>query len=149
MGDYPIVRRPKAIFYHGGVAGVAVGGSILPSLQVKSVAEAREDPWYCSADDRFCFITTDIIQAWHNALVYEEALGAGAVYRVEPVGRLHLDICKSGRNFACVRAVILARGGIPAWVRSGYKADRIAFADEWITTEGRVRDDNGSSYPLA
>ena len=78
MGDYPIVRRPKAIFYHGGVAGVAVGGSILPSLQVKSVAEAREDPWYCSADDRFCSITTDIIQAWHNALVYEEALGAGA-----------------------------------------------------------------------
>ena len=128
-GDYyPIVRRPGAVFYHGGVAGLAVGDFILPARQVG----AEGDLWYWGGDPEFCFVTTDIIQAWHNALYCEAERGAGAVYRVAPEGRLRLDVCESGWNFACRRARILARQHIPEWVRSAYKTDRRAFVDQWI-----------------
>ena len=124
MSDYPIVRRPGAVFYHGGVAGLAVGDFILPSGQV---AAPEGDLWYWGGDPDFCFVTTDVSHAWHNALFCEAERGAGAVYRVAPVGRLRLDLCESGWNFACKRARILARQTIPAWVRSAYQADPAAF----------------------
>jgi hypothetical protein len=128
-GDYRIVRRPEAVFYHGGVAGLAVGDFILPGGQVG--ADCADDSWYWGSDPEFCFITTDIIQAWHNALFCEAERGAGAVYRVAPVGRLRLDICETGYNFACKRARILARQNIPEWVRSAYKTDSWAFVEQW------------------
>ena len=80
-GDYPIVRRPGAIFYHGGVAGLAVGDFVLPGGQVG----AQGNDWYWGGDPEFCFVTTDIVHAWHNALLCEAECGAGAVYRVAPV----------------------------------------------------------------
>jgi hypothetical protein len=73
------------------------------------------------------------MQAWHNALFCEAECGAGAVYRVAPVGRLRLDICESGYNFACKRARILAQQHIPEWVRSAYNSDTRAFVEQWIT----------------
>ena len=118
-GDYPIVRRPAAVFYHGGAAGLAVGDFVLPGGQV----DAESDTWYEGTDPEFCFVTTDIVHAWHNALYCEAERGAGAVYRVAPVGRLQLDICETGDNFAYRRARILARQNIPAWVRSAHKTD--------------------------
>ncbi|OLB71554.1 MAG: hypothetical protein AUI16_23090 [Alphaproteobacteria bacterium 13_2_20CM_2_64_7] len=60
-GDYPVVRRPGAVFYHGGVAGLAIGDFVLPGGQVG----AEGDTWYWGGDPEFCFVTTDIIQAWH------------------------------------------------------------------------------------
>jgi hypothetical protein len=133
-GDYPIVRRPAAVFYHGGVAGLAVGDFILPAGQVDA---PEGDLWYWGGDPEFCFVTTDIIQAWHNALYCEAERGACAVYCVAPVGRLRfdkleLDICETGDNFACKRARILALQHIPEWVRSAYKADTRAFVEQWI-----------------
>jgi hypothetical protein len=126
--DYPIARRPPAVFFHGGVAGLAVGDSILPGLQIAPA----DDLWYCGSDPDFCFVTTDIVQAWHNALLCEAARGAGAVYRVDPVGRLRLDLCESGINFAVRSARILALTPIPAWVREAYRADPEAFAEQWF-----------------
>ena len=84
---YQITRRPDATFYHGGVVGLV--DFVLPAGQVNA---SEGDDWYLS-DEPFCFITTDIVQAWHNALFCEAERGAGAVYRVAPVGRLWLDIC--------------------------------------------------------
>jgi hypothetical protein len=126
-GDYPIVRRPAAVFYHGGVAGLAGGDFVLPGGQV-----GTGDIWYWGSDAEFCFVTTDIIQAWHNALFCETERGAGAVYRVAPVGRLRLDICETGYNFACKRARILARQNIPEWVLLAYKTDTRAFVEQWL-----------------
>lgn len=123
---YQITRRPDATFYHGGVVGLV--DFVLPAGQVNA---SEGDDWYLS-DDPFCFITTDIVQAWHNALFCEAERGAGAVYRVAPVGRLWLDIDGSGYNFACKRARVLACQNIPAWVRSAYKADPNAFVEQWI-----------------
>jgi hypothetical protein len=42
--DYPIIRRPAAIFYHGGVAGLAVGDFVLPAGggYVASAPELRQ-----------------------------------------------------------------------------------------------------------
>ena len=129
---YPVVRRPKATFYHGGVAGLAIGGFILPGGQVRP----DHAGWYCFSEDHFCFVTTDIVQGWHNALLCESVMGAGAVYRVDPVGRLRLDLCETGENFACKRARILACENIPQWVRSAYKADENAFcAEAWAAAE--------------
>jgi hypothetical protein len=59
-GDYPVVRRPAAIFYHGGVAGLAVGDFILPGGQVDA---PEGDLWYWGSDPEFCFVTTDIMQS--------------------------------------------------------------------------------------
>ena len=126
-GDYPIVRCPGAIFYHGGIAGLAVGDFVLPGGQV----DAQGNEWYWGGDPEFCFVTTDIVHAWHNALLCEAECGAGSVYRVAPVGRLRLDICETGYNFACRRARILALQHIPEWVRSAYKTDQRAFVERW------------------
>jgi hypothetical protein len=137
-GDYPIVRRPGAVFYHGGVAGLAVGDLVLPGGQVDA---PEDDDWYWSDPD-FCFVTIDIIQAWHNALYCEAERGAGAVYRVAPVGRLRLDLCESGWNFACRRARILAVQNIPAWVRTAYQIDSNAFVEQAFVTfrEEKLKD---------
>jgi hypothetical protein len=124
-----MVRRPGAVFYHGGVAGLAVGDFILPAGQVDA---PEGDLRYWGSDPEFCFVTTDIVQAWHNALFCEAERGAGAVYRVTPVGRLRLDICETGWNFACKQARILALQNIPEWVRSAYKTDTRAFVEQWI-----------------
>ena len=127
-GNYRIVRRPAAVFYHGGVAGLAVGDFVLPAGQV----DAPDDLWYWGGDPEFCFVTTDIVQAWCSALLCEAERGAGAVYRVAPVGRLWLDLCETGDNFACRRARILAQQNIPEWVRSAYKNDEAAFVKQWL-----------------
>jgi hypothetical protein len=42
---YRIVRRPKATFYHGGVAGLAIGKFILPAALMES---ANKVP-FCSS----------------------------------------------------------------------------------------------------
>ena len=96
----------------------------------------EHEGWYCLSEPEVCFVTTDIVRAWHNALLCEETLGAGAVYQVDPVGRLWLDLCRTGRNFACRRARVLACLNIPEWVRSAYKADTRAFTEHWTAEHG-------------
>jgi hypothetical protein len=127
--DEPMLtRRPRApIYYHGGVAGLAVGSFILPGLLVHP--NPSEDVWYASADDYFCFVTIDLGQAWHSASLCAEERGDAAVYQVQPIGRLWLDIDGTGLNFACRKARILARCGIPSWLREAWKADP-NFIDE-------------------
>jgi hypothetical protein len=61
----------------------------------------------------------------------EHQRGAAAVYCVKPIGRLWLDIDKSGKNFACRKACILARHRVPHWAREAYKANERAFMDEF------------------
>ena len=60
---YQITRRPDATFYHGGVVGLV--DFVLPAGQVNA---SEGDNWYLS-DELFCFITTDIVQAWHKRCI--------------------------------------------------------------------------------
>lgn len=136
---YRITRRPAASFYHGGVAGLAVGSFVLPAEQCPQ--RQTNDPWYMGGQlngEWFCFVTTDITQAWHNALLCEAERGAGAVYRVDPVGRLWLDLDEFGENFACRRARILACEGIPEWVRSAYRTDQRTFVEQCLVARGWI-----------
>jgi len=119
-------RAPKPVYYHGGVAGLAIGGFILPGLVAKPDA-GRDDVWYSLSDNEFCFVTIDPLQAWCSALNFEDYRGAAEVYRVRPIGRLWLDECESGLNFGCRSALILGRYRVPPWVRAAWRADRFAF----------------------
>ena len=137
-GDYKLTRRRPPAYFHGGVADLAVGSFILPGLLVEGINH-RDDPWYATSEE-FCFITTDLLQAWLSALNCEDQRGTSAVYRVEPIGRLWLDLGDSGINFACRRARILACGGVPSWVRAAWKADQKGFMDDvylWWDTFAR------------
>jgi hypothetical protein len=112
--------RRAPIYYHGGVAGLAVGSFILPADEVEGV---EGDTWYENSDEPgICFVTIDLSQAWHNALLCADCRGDGAVYQVEPIGRLWLE-CEIGLNFACRKARILASCSLPNWLRKAWKAN--------------------------
>ena len=84
------------------MAGLVVGSFILPAIEVEGV---ENDAWYFGDGLPFCFVTVDLLQAWHNTCLCEQARGAGMVYRVEPIGPLRSDN-GSRVNFACRRARI-------------------------------------------
>jgi hypothetical protein len=121
--DLMLTRRRRApIYYHGGgVAGLPVGDFIVPADEVEGV---DADYWYWAEWPGFCFITIDL-----NALLCAEERGDGAVYQVEPIGRVWLDIDRTGLNFACRKARILASRSVPSWLREAWKADP-NFIDE-------------------
>jgi hypothetical protein len=125
--DYKLTRRRPSAYFHGGVAGLPAGACIPPAGLVEA---DDDDTWYRPGDPDFCFVTTDLLQAWYSALNCEDERGASAVYRVEPIGRLWLDLDGSGINFACRQARILTAGVVPGWVRAAWKADQKGFVDD-------------------
>jgi len=117
--------------FHGGVAGLAVGAFILPARLAPHDANDPwyDDPWREAGD--FCFVTSNVLVAWCSALNCEHERGAAAVYRVQPIGRLWLDIDESGQNCACRKARILACHREPSFAREAYKANERAFMYEF------------------
>lgn len=106
------------IFYHGGIAGLPIGGFILPAVEV------GPPEWNYEDEATKAYVTTDLRVAWKFALSHER--GDGEVYLVQPIGRLELDDSydegKSDTVFACDKARILARSAIPCCVREAWKA---------------------------
>jgi hypothetical protein len=100
------------IFYHGGVAGLPIGGFILPAAEIGAV-----DPDYLEIASR-AYVTTDLWIAWERARYVD---GGGCVYVVQPIGRIELDDTfddgASDTVFACDRALILSRLGV--WGKHG------------------------------
>jgi hypothetical protein len=91
----------KRIFFHGGVAGLKVGGFILPPRET-----GQGHPY--ESDDRV-YMTTDLVQAVNCAMITN-----GRVYHVEPVGRLGPDDDGHfGPDYTARRAVILAHATVP------------------------------------
>jgi hypothetical protein len=123
-------KEVPTVFYHGGVAGLAVGDFILPA---RLAPHAANDAWYDDLGESgdVCFVTTDILLAWICALNCEDARGDAAVYRVQPIGRLWIDEDETGRHFASRKARILACHRVPRWAREAFKADERAFMDEF------------------
>jgi hypothetical protein len=123
----------STVFYHGGVAELAVGDFILPA---RLAPHDANDLWYLDlGTGDFCFVTTDLLQAWYSALNCEHERGDAMVYRVQPIGRLWIDEDEGGKNFACRKARILACHHVPRWAREAYKANKRAFMDElyaWV-----------------
>jgi len=128
-GYHVLTRRPQALYFHGGVAGLVVGSFLLPACEVEGV---EDDDWYLPLSHPFCFVTTDLLQAFHSALNCERERGSGTVYRVEPIGHLWLDEDDFGFNYACRQARILAAMHVPSWAREAFKTDAHSWSEEWV-----------------
>jgi hypothetical protein len=107
------------VFYHGGKAGLPVGGYILPAKEIgynemerafkimygrdytieDAVAEGIYDPNYV-------YLTTDLAYATTRA-----AVKRGWVYEVEPVGKVESDV--DFLAYRCSRARIISRVHVP------------------------------------
>jgi hypothetical protein len=114
-------------YYHGGAAGLRVGGSILPPTitgvraAIDSVPEAeplRQQGELVARRDRV-YITADLDAARLFAALHPDgtAKRGGDVYEVEPLGEVEPDpdCLTPGYSWRCERARILriVRTGIP------------------------------------
>jgi hypothetical protein len=122
-------KEVSVVFFHGGVAGLAVGAFILPARLAPHDANDPwyDDPWREAGD--FCFVTINILDAWYSALNCKHERGDAMVYHLKLIGRLWLDIDETGANFACRRALILARHRVPRHV----KLTRRTSAPSWMS----------------
>jgi hypothetical protein len=115
-------------FYHGGVGDLPVGGRLLPPRETGYPdAAGREDRVY---------LTTDLLQAINCALIMD-----GAVYRVEPIGRLGPDDNGvAGAEYTVRKARILARRPVPSsWSRLADEFHRLHrdYVDLYMALDGR------------
>ena len=122
----------KRVFYHGGKAGLPVGGYILPAAetgytkldrQLKGLFGGEYDE--CVYDMNLVYTTTQVESAIPHAVVCN-----GWVYEVEPEGEISPEQDDLGfpTGLRCSRARIVSRVQIPSsrWghVRSMLRAGR-------------------------
>jgi hypothetical protein len=94
-----MAKAQRALF-HGGVAGLEIGGFILPPDETGRAGSGWSHRVY---------LTTDLLQA-----VFAARLVRGLVYLVRPIGRLGPDddgTC--GPHYTARRALILNRAPLP------------------------------------
>jgi hypothetical protein len=118
----------RLTLFHGGVAGLEIGGFILPPEETGRSGSGWSHRVY---------MTTDLLQA-----VFAARLERGLVYLVRPIGRLGPDddgTCSP--HFTARRALILNRAPLPPRLLDfDYGTDFGAFISDMTALRYALRD---------
>lgn len=84
-------RLAGAEFWHGGIGSLAVGDEILPPIEQTGHDPMRSSILLTEARDDRVYFTTDRELARVFASAVLKGRRSGAIYRVEPIGRMSSD----------------------------------------------------------
>lgn len=137
-------QTARMSFWHGGISGLQVGDLILPPTATRSgistsqlMDEARPDRVY---------IATDRELARTFAAIIFEHLGAGDLYRVQPIGEIRTDPDYPACSFEARQARILAVDEIDVQLTSTERVQRTAKYMTW--DDGRPMYDSAGRIQL-